>query len=226
MYGLYIKEAEWIATGYNPAVEIGYKEIIDENGGNIPSTDSEWDDFWDRWTLRGIAVKDWGNYAFYKNILNVSVEYYRYVTEDYEYDRSIAYAFYGEYGPSIYEFYDENGQANFPGVGLFTLDTGYDEVCKRLYENASNYSQNEYWFGHNMIGIDYNYDGNSDEYKYVVFVQDIYGRDKVQKVYTNEVISTMPPLQLNYWLPYMIPIDNEDTRAMVDSVSPTPCYKS
>ena len=79
------------------------------------------------------------------------------------------------------------GVPHFPGLGLFTLDTGYDEVCKRLYENASSYDSNDYWFEQNMIGIDYNYEDNSDQYKYVVLVEDVYGRDEVQKVYTNNV---------------------------------------
>ena len=109
-------------------------------------------------------------------------------------------------------------------LGLFTLTTGYDEVCKRLYENASSYTQNEYWFEQNVIGIDYNYDDNCDEYEYVVFVEDVYGKD-IQKVYTNKVISTMAPLQLKYYLPYMIPIDTQETRELTESVLPAPCYK-
>ena len=89
-----------------------------------------------------MPIKDWGSYEFYKVILNVSVEYYRYVEEDYQYEESIAVRFAEEHGPSLIDqFFDENGVPYFPDLGFFTLDTGYDEVCKRLYENASSYLQ-------------------------------------------------------------------------------------
>ena len=212
-------------------VEVGFQEILDENNdGEPPQTDEEWEEFWNEWTLRGILVRDWGPYAFHKVILNASVEYYN-LWKEYSHttlrwqhdDEMIADSFESYYKRQQGDDTEMNGTN--PSWGLFTLDNGYDSVCDRLYENASNYDENEYWFGQNVIGVDYNHDGNKDKYKYVVMTQDVHNANVTRKIYTNQVISTIAPSQLKALLPYMIPIDTERTWKLVESTLKVTGYK-
>eukprot|EP01084_Bolivina_argentea_P145293 254689_1 len=213
------KEKQWLQMGYNPVREIGYTEILMENNNGIPPiTDNEWNEFWNNWTLRGILVKDWSTYAFYKVILNASAEYYKYIERNGDRDdRSIAEDF--EY------YYKELNLNETDPIGTFTLNIGYDQVCKRLHENISRYEENEFWFENNVIGVNYNSDDNKNNFKYVVNIQNVHKHNETKKVYTNNVISTIPPYQLQHLLSYIEPIDTYNTRIMVDSVNQEPRYK-
>ena len=153
------QELGWIVDGYDPEDAI-WEELIAENAGFAPNTTELWSAFWNEWTLRGVPIRDWTEYAAYKSILNVSTEYWNYYTRTREHhDNSMALAFASSHG-GWSRFRNYMG-----GFTMYTLSGGYGQQIDALYDNVTGYDHNEFLFEHSVTGIEY---ANGTDYKYKV----------------------------------------------------------
>lgn len=214
IYNFNDREFGWIVDGYDPETEI-WEELIDENSGFAPNSTEMWTEFWSEWTLKGIPIRDWTEYAAYKYILNVSTEYWNYYTKTRKHhDNSMALAFASSHG-------GWSRWGDSLDFRMYTLSGGYGQQIEALYQNVSGYEQNEFLFEHSVVGIEH---ANDTGYRYKVTIKDNVDGASTE-VYTDKIISTVPPANLKELLPYFTPIDTDTVHNLVDSLVIYPAYK-
>ena len=156
-----LQERRWIVDGYDPRDEI-WAELIEENGGFAPNSTEMWSEFWSVWTLRGVPIRDWSEYAAFKSVLNVSTEFWNYHSRTWKrLDSSMAIAFSSSHGG--WSSYDHHvlGSAS----SRFTLSDGYNEQNEALFRIVLGYEHNEIMLGHSVTRIEY---ADDADYRYQV----------------------------------------------------------
>ena len=194
------REIEWLINGINPMI-FGFQEIMDENNNGLPpKSDTEWDQFWNQWTLRQVRIINWSVYGFYKSVINISTEYWQYLNR-----RGIRKD--GNLALEFENMYRNKTKSYYPEFGYRTLNNGYDTFCKKLYRNSSGYKWNTFLFEIDVYKIDYDYNGDR---KYVVFGKNNTknGNGTIVKFYADKVILSIGPQQLQYLFPKIIPFEN------------------
>ena len=209
--------------GFNSLNNLLWNDIIYENkNGNFNFTEDDYESYWYNWTLKGILLHKWTADDIRRFYLNnffginnqTTIEYYNRINYGfYHRTSSIAYNLFAQFTPLPFNISGEYQQQT-----VVTLRNGFGSIPNGLYNNLTDEWKENIWLSNELKGIEYNENGNDFKYKLILYDRE---NKNVSYILTNKIILSIPEMDLKNLLPYMKPIDSDETLELINSGSPT-----